>query len=119
SQMNENAALRSQVGLSAATVARWWRDQQKQDVLFFVDNVYRFLQAGNELATSLGEIPSEGGYQPTLYTDLLRFQEGLDSNKNGSITSVQSIYIPADDTSDPAVVEVYQQLDSVIVLSRS
>ncbi len=117
-QMNESAAARSMVGLTAAAAARWWRDNQKQDVLFFVDNIYRFLQARNELSIMLGEQPSEGGYQPTLFTDLIRFEDSLDSNENGSITSVQSIYIPADDISDPAVVEIYQQLDSVIVLSR-
>lgn len=117
-QMNESAAARSMVGNSAAAAARWWRDNEKQDVLFFVDNIYRFLQARNELSIMLGEQPSEGGYQPTLFTDLVRFEDSLDSNANGSITSVQSIYIPADDLSDPAVVEIYQQLDSVIVLSR-
>ncbi len=117
-QMNESAASRSMVGPTAAAAARWWRDNQKEDVLFFVDNIYRFLQARNELSIMLGEQPSEGGYQPTLFTDLVRFEDSLDSNENGSITSVQSIYIPADDISDPAVVEVYQQLDSVIVLSR-
>ncbi len=117
-QMNESAAARSMVGTTAAAAARWWRDNQKQDVLFFVDNIYRFLQARNELSIMLGEQPSEGGYQPTLFTDLVRFEDSLDSNENGSITSVQSIYIPADDISDPAVVEIYQQLDSVIVLSR-
>lgn len=117
-QMNETAAKRSLVGLSAAASARYFRDHTKRDVLFFVDNIYRYLQAGNELSTMLGELPGEGGYQPTLFSDLLRFEEGLDSNENGSITSVQSIFIPADDMSDPAVVEVYQQLDSVIVLSR-
>jgi F-type H+-transporting ATPase subunit beta len=117
-QMNESAASRSLVGSSAAAAARWWRDNKKQDVLFFVDNIYRFLQARNELSVMLGEQPSEGGYQPTLFTDLVRFEDSLDSNSNGSITSVQSIFIPADDLSDPAVVEIYQQLDSVIVLSR-
>ncbi|MBI2798350.1 F0F1 ATP synthase subunit beta [Candidatus Saccharibacteria bacterium] len=117
-QMNETAAMRSLVGLSAAASARYFRDQAKRDVIFFVDNIYRYLQAGNELATTLGELPSEGGYQPTLFSDLLQFEEGLDTNEFGAITSVQSIFIPADDLSDPAVVEVYQQLDSVIVLSR-
>ncbi|MBA3678797.1 F0F1 ATP synthase subunit beta [Candidatus Saccharibacteria bacterium] len=117
-QMNESAAMRSLAGLSAAAAARWWRDKEKKDVLFFVDNIYRYLQAGNELSTMLGETASEGGYQPTMFTDLAKFQEGLDSNANASITSVESIYIPADDISDPAVVEIYQQLDSVIVLSR-
>jgi F-type H+-transporting ATPase subunit beta len=117
-QMNDSAAARSMVGPTAAAAARWWRDNKNSDVLFFVDNIYRFLQARNELSIMMGEAPSEGGYQPTLFTDLVRFEDSLDSNKNGSITSVQSIYIPADDLSDPAVVEIYQQLDSVIVLSR-
>lgn len=117
-QMDETAVRRWLVGQIAAASARHFRDQEKTDVLFFVDNIYRFLQAGNELAMLRGERLSEGGYQPSLFTDLSRFQAGLDSNENGSITSVESIYIPADDLSDPAVVEIYQQLDSVIVLSR-
>ncbi len=117
-QMNENASMRSIVGMSASAVARYFRDQEKRDVLFFVDNIYRFVQANNELSTMMGDIPSEGGYQPTLFSDLRRFEESLYSNSNGSITSVQSIYIPADDLSDPAVIEIQQQLDSVIVLSR-
>lgn len=117
-QMNETAAMRSLSGISAAAAARWWRDVHKKDVLFFVDNIYRYLQAQNELSTMLGQPSSEGGYQPALFSDLARFQEGLGSNSNGSITSVQSIFVPADDTSDPAVVEIYEQLDSVIVLSR-
>lgn len=117
-QMNENAALRFLVGRSAASVARYFRDTEKKDVLFFVDNIYRFLQAGNELSTMLENSSSEGGYQPTLFTQLSRFEQNLSTSKYGAITSVQSIFIPADDLSDPAVVEMYQQLDSVIVLSR-
>lgn len=117
-QMNENASMRSIVGMSASAVARYFRDQEKRDVLFFVDNIYRYVQANNELSTMMGDIPSEGGYQPTLFSDLRRFEESLYSNNNGSITSVQSIYIPADDLSDPAVIEIQQQLDSIIVLSR-
>ena len=117
-QMSESAAMRSLSGTTAAAAARWWRDKKNKDVLFFVDNIYRYIQAGNELSTMLGETASEGGYQPTMFTDLSKFQEGLDSNSKGTITSVQSIYVPADDISDPAVVEIYQQLDSVIVLSR-
>ncbi|MBA3679327.1 F0F1 ATP synthase subunit beta, partial [Candidatus Saccharibacteria bacterium] len=118
-QMNENAALRYLVGASAASVARYMRDTYKKDILFFVDNVYRFLQAGNELSTLMGEVSSEGGYQPTLFTELGTFQENLSSSKHGSITSVQSLFVPADDLSDPAVTEVFAQLDSVVVLSRS
>lgn len=117
-QMNENASMRSLVGPTAITMARYFRDEEKKDVLFFIDNIYRFIQAGNELSTMVGNIPAEGGYQPTMFSDLKRFQEDMVSNKNGSITAVQSIYIPADDLSDPAVVEISQQLDSVIVLSR-
>ena len=117
-QMNENAGMRSLVGMTAAASAEFLRDEQKTDVLFFVDNIYRYVQANNELSTMLNETPSEGGYQPALFSELHRLEERLHSTENGSITSVQSIYIPADDLSDPAVVEISQQLDSVIVLSR-
>lgn len=116
-QMNENAALRSMVGPSAASVARHFCDEGN-DILFFVDNIYRFIQAGNELATMQREIPSEGGYQASLFSDLHRFEDSLNATSKGSITAIQSIYIPADDLGDPAVVEISQQLDSVIVLSR-
>lgn len=116
-QMNENAALRSLVGPSAATVAHSFTDQGK-DVLFFVDNIYRFVQARNELAAMRGTTPSEGGYQASLFSDLHRFEDSLHATDKGSITSIQSIFIPADDLSDPAVVEISQQLDSTIVLSR-
>lgn len=117
-QMNENASIRSLVGHSAIAMAKYFRDEKKKDVLFFIDNIYRFIQAGNELSTMLGNIPAEGGYQPTMFSDLKRFEEQMVSTASGSITAVQSIYIPADDLSDPAVVEISQQLDSVIVLSR-
>lgn len=116
-QMSENAALRSLVGPAAATVARDFADEGK-DVLFFVDNIYRFVQARNELAAMRGTTPSEGGYQASLFSDLHRFEDSLHATKKGSITSIQSIFIPADDLSDPAVVEISQQLDSIIVLSR-
>ncbi|HEV2412972.1 MAG TPA: F0F1 ATP synthase subunit beta [Candidatus Saccharimonadales bacterium] len=118
-QMNETPAMRTLVGLSGATVAEYFRDTEKRDVLVFVDNIYRFVQAGNELATSLGMMPSEGGYQATLFSDLRRLEDRLSSSRDGSITSVQAIYIPADDLSDPAVQEISQQLDSTVVLSRS
>lgn len=118
-QMHETPAMRSLVGISAATIAEYFRDEEKRDVLVFVDNIYRFIQASNELATMLGTMPSEGGYQATLFSDLRRLQDRLTSNQNGSITSVQAIYIPADDLSDPAVQEIAQQLDSTVVLSRS
>ncbi len=118
-QMHETPAMRSLVGISAATIAEYFRDDEKRDVLVFVDNIYRFVQASNELATTMGTMPSEGGYQATLFSDLRRLQDRLTSNANGSITSVQAIYIPADDLSDPAVQEIAQQLDSTVVLSRS
>lgn len=117
-QMNESPAMRSKVGPAAATLAEYFRDEEKQDLLFFIDNIYRHVLAGNELAATMGQVPSEGGYQADLFSDLKRFEERLTSNENGSITSVQTIYIPADDLSDPAVQEIQQQFDSVIVLSR-
>lgn len=117
-QMNETPAMRALVGYSAAAIAEFLRDSQKRDILVFIDNIYRYVQANNELAISLGTMPSEGGYQATLFTDLRRLQDRLSSNENGSITAVEAIYIPADDLSDPAVQEIAQQLDSTVVLSR-
>ncbi|HSH31647.1 MAG TPA: F0F1 ATP synthase subunit beta [Candidatus Saccharimonadales bacterium] len=118
-QMDQSPAMRAVTGLAATTVGEYFRDEQKRDVLFFIDNIYRHIQAVNELSTTMGQIPSEGGYQPTLFSDLRRFEDRLSSNQSGSITSVQAVYIPADDLSDPAVQEIAQQLDSVIVLSRA
>ncbi|HEU5187759.1 MAG TPA: F0F1 ATP synthase subunit beta [Candidatus Saccharimonadales bacterium] len=118
-QMQETPAMRALVGLSAATIAEYLRDEQKRDVLVFMDNVYRYVQAAGELATTLGTMPSEGGYQASLFSDLRRLQDRLSSNQNGSITAVEAIYIPADDLSDPAVQEIAQQLDSTVVLSRA
>lgn len=118
-QMQETPAMRALVGHSAATIAEYLRDTEKKDVLVFIDNIYRYIQAANELSTTMGTMPSEGGYQATLFSDLRRLQDRLTSNENGSITSVQAIYIPADDLSDPAVQEIAQQLDSTVVLSRS
>ena len=118
-QMNENPAMRAMVGLTATTLAEYFRDEEKRDILFFVDNVYRHIQAGNELSTMMGQIPSEGGYQATIFSDLKRFQDRLDSNANGSSTAVQTIVVPADDLTDPAVQEIGSQIDSVIVLSRA
>lgn len=118
-QMNETSAMRASVGQTAAAIAEYFRDKENRDILFFVDNIYRYVQAANELATSIGTMPSEGGYQATLFSDLRRLQDRLTSNQNGSITSVQAIYVPADDISDPAVQEIAQQLDSTVVLSRS
>jgi F-type H+-transporting ATPase subunit beta len=118
-QMQETPAMRALVGHSAATIAEYLRDNEKKDILVFIDNIYRYVQAANELATSVGTMPSEGGYQATLFSDLRRLQDRLSSSPNGSITAVEAIYIPADDLSDPAVQEVAQQLDSTVVLSRS
>lgn len=118
-QMHETSAMRALVGISAASIAEYFRDEEKRDILFFVDNIYRYIQASNELATTIGTMPSEGGYQATMFSDLRRLQDRLSSNHNGSITSVQAIYIPADDLSDPAVQEIAGQLDSTVVLSRS
>ncbi|NBU34576.1 F0F1 ATP synthase subunit beta [bacterium] len=118
-QMNEPAAMRMLVGNSAAAMIEDLRDTSKKDILCFVDNIYRLVQAGNELSTTIGRASSEGGYQASLFSDMLRFQDRLTSNQNGSITSVQTIYVPADDLSDPAVQEIYQQLDAVLVLSRA
>jgi len=117
-QMNENPVQRSLIGLTAVALAEYFRDEQKKDILFFADNMYRYVQARNELATLLSQIPSEGGYEPTLFSDIKVLQDRLSSNENGSITSVQTIYVPADDLSDPAVQMIQHELDAVIVLSR-
>lgn len=118
-QMDQNPVLRSLVGLSAATLAEYFRDEQKKDILFFADNMYRYVQAKNEVSTILQQVPSEGGYQPTIFSDVKMLQDRLSSNDQGSITSVQTIYVPADDLSDPAVQMIQHELDSTIVLSRS
>lgn len=117
-QMNENPVQRSLIGISATSLAEYFRDEEHKDILFFADNMYRFVQAKNELATVLDAVPSEGGYQPTIFSDVKTLQDRLSSNENGSITSVQTIYVPADDLSDPAVQAISHELDSVIVLSR-
>jgi len=117
-QMNENPVQRSLVGVAATALAEYFRDEQKKDILFFADNMYRFVQAKNELATIMNQIPTEGGYQPTIFSDVKVLQDRLSSNENGSITSVQTIYVPADDLSDPAVKAIQHELDSIIVLSR-
>ncbi len=118
-QMNENPVQRALIGLSATSLAEYFRDEQHKDILFFADNMYRYVQARNELASLLDRVPNEGGYQPTIFSDIKVLQDRLSSNKNGSITSVQTIYLPADDLSDPAVQMIQHELDSVIVLSRS
>lgn len=118
-QMDATPAVRSMVGPAAATAAEYFRDEEKSDILFFVDNIYRHIQAMTELSTNLGLIPSEGSYAPNVFSELRRLEDRLSSSENGSITSVQAVYIPADDLSDPAVQAISQQLDSVLVLSRS
>jgi F-type H+/Na+-transporting ATPase subunit beta len=118
-QMDSTPAIRSMVGPAAATAAEYFRDVEGRDILFFVDNIYRHIQALTELSTNLGLIPSEGGYSPTVFAELRRLQDRLSSTENGTITSVQAVYIPADDLSDPAVQAISQQLDSVLVLSRA
>lgn len=118
-QMDQNPIQRSLVGLSAVTLAEYFRDERKKDILFFADNMYRYIQARNELSTILDQVPAEGGYEPTIFTDVKILQDRLSSNDKGSITAVQTIYVPADDLSDPAVQMIQHELDSVIVLSRS
>jgi F-type H+/Na+-transporting ATPase subunit beta len=117
-QMNENPVQRSLIGVSATALAEHFRDEQHKDVLFFADNMYRYVQARNELATILDQVPNEGGYEPTIFSDVKVLQDRLSSNENGSITSVQTIYVPADDISDPAVQFIQHEMDSTIVLSR-
>jgi F-type H+-transporting ATPase subunit beta len=117
-QMNEPPGARARVGLSGLTVAEYFRDEEGQDVLFFVDNIFRFTQAGSEVSALLGRIPSAVGYQPTLSTDMGALQERITSTKKGSITSVQAIYVPADDLTDPAPATSFAHLDATTVLSR-
>jgi F-type H+-transporting ATPase subunit beta len=117
-QMNENPVQRALIGISAVAGAEYFRDTQNKDILFFADNMYRFVQASNELSTILDQVPNEGGYEPTIFSDIKVLQDRLSSNENGSITSVQTIYVPADDLSDPAVQMIQHELDSTIVLSR-
>ena len=118
-QMNEPPGARARVGLSALTVAEYFRDVDKQDVLLFVDNIFRFTQAGSEVSALLGRIPSAVGYQPTLATEMGILQERITSTKEGSITSVQAIYVPADDLTDPAPATAFAHLDATTVLSRA
>ncbi|MFN4282293.1 MAG: F0F1 ATP synthase subunit beta [Alphaproteobacteria bacterium] len=118
-QMNEPPGARARVALSGLSVAEYFRDEEGQDVLFFVDNIFRFTQAGSEVSALLGRIPSAVGYQPTLATDMGALQERITSTKKGSITSVQAIYVPADDLTDPAPATSFAHLDATTVLSRS
>jgi F-type H+-transporting ATPase subunit beta len=117
-QMNEPPGARARVGLSALTAAEYFRDEAGQDVLLFIDNIFRFTQAGSEVSALLGRMPSAVGYQPTLSTDLGELQERITSTSKGSITSVQAIYVPADDLTDPAPATTFSHLDATTVLSR-
>lgn len=118
-QMNENPVQRSLIALSAITLAEYFRDDQKKDILLFADNMYRYIQARNEVSTIIDQTPAEGGYQPTIFSDVKAMEDRLTTNKNGSITALQTIYVPADDLSDPAVQMIQHELDSTIVLSRA
>ena len=118
-QMNEPPGARMRVGLSALTAAEYFRDYSKQDVLLFIDNIFRFTQAGSEVSALLGRVPSAVGYQPTLATEMGELQERITSTKDGSITSVQAIYVPADDLTDPAPATTFSHLDASTVLSRN
>ncbi|PIP34645.1 F0F1 ATP synthase subunit beta [Candidatus Falkowbacteria bacterium CG_4_10_14_0_2_um_filter_41_15] len=118
-QMNEPPGSRARVALSGLSIAEYFRDEQNQDVLFFVDNIFRFTQAGSEVSALLGRMPSAVGYQPTLATEMGELQERITSTKNGSITSIQAVYVPADDLTDPAPATTFTHLDSTVVLSRS
>ncbi len=118
-QMNEPPGARARVALSGLTMAEYFRDEEKQDVLLFVDNIFRFTQAGSEVSALLGRIPSAVGYQPTLANEMGELQERITSTKNGSITSVQAVYVPADDLTDPAPATTFGHLDSTVVLNRA
>jgi F-type H+-transporting ATPase subunit beta len=118
-QMNEPPGARMRVALTALTMAEYFRDINKQDVLFFVDNIFRFVQAGAEVSALLGRVPSAVGYQPTLATEMGGLQERITSTKDGSITSIQAVYVPADDLTDPAPAVTFAHLDATTVLSRN
>jgi F-type H+-transporting ATPase subunit beta len=118
-QMNEPPGARLRVGLSGLTMAEYFRDERGQDVLLFIDNIFRFVQAGSEVSALLGRMPSAVGYQPTLATEMGQLQERITSTSKGSITSVQAIYVPADDLTDPAPAASFAHLDATTVLSRS
>ncbi|MCX6785872.1 MAG: F0F1 ATP synthase subunit beta [Candidatus Komeilibacteria bacterium] len=118
-QMNEPPGVRARVGLTGLAIAEYFRDEEHKDVLLFIDNIFRFTQAGSEVSALLGRIPSAVGYQPTLATDMGELQERITSTKDGSITSVQAIYVPADDLTDPAPATTFGHLDSTVVLSRA
>lgn len=117
-QMNESPGVRMRVALTGLTMSEYFRDEEKKDVLLFIDNIFRFIQAGSEVSTLLGRMPSAVGYQPTLAEEMGHLQERITSTKDGSVTSVQAIYVPADDLTDPAPATVFSHLDSTTVLSR-
>lgn len=118
-QMNEPPGARMRVGLTALTMAEYFRDVNKQEVLLFIDNIFRFVQAGAEVSALLGRMPSAVGYQPTLATEMGGLQERITSTKDGSITSIQAVYVPADDLTDPAPATTFAHLDATTVLSRN
>jgi F-type H+-transporting ATPase subunit beta len=117
-QMNEPPGARLRVPYTALTMAEYFRDEENRPVLIFIDNIYRFIQAGSEVSALLGRLPSEMGYQPTLDSEMGSLQERITSTSSGSITSVQAVYIPADDVTDPAVAATFSHLDATTVLSR-
>jgi len=117
-QMNESPGVRFRVGFTGLTIAEYFRDVEKKDVLLFMDNIFRFVLAGSEVSALLGRIPSQTGYQPTLFSEIAELEERVTSTESGSITSIQAVYVPADDLTDPGVVSVFSHLDSTIVLSR-
>jgi F-type H+-transporting ATPase subunit beta len=118
-QMDENAAARFRVALTAATVAEYFRDQEKKEVLFFIDNMFRFVQAGNEVSTLLNTIPSEQAYQASMQTEVGSLEDRLVSTENGSITSIQTVYVPSDEVTDAGVTTIMSFLDTAVILSRS
>ena len=118
-QMNEPPGSRMRVAQTGLTMAEYFRDQEKQNVLLFIDNIFRYVQAGSEVSALLGRMPSAVGYQPTLANEVGALQERITSTKNGSITSVQAVYVPADDLTDPAPATTFAHLDATTVLSRA
>jgi F-type H+/Na+-transporting ATPase subunit beta len=118
-QMNETPGPRARVAMSGLTMAEYFRDKENKDVLVFIDNIFRFTQAGAEISALLGRVPSQAGYQPTLATEMGTLQERITSTKNGSITSFQAVYVPADDLTDPAPANTFAHLDGTVVLNRS
>jgi F-type H+-transporting ATPase subunit beta len=117
--IHKNAAVRFRTAWSASTLAEYFRDEEKQDVLFFIDNVYRFIQAGSELSTLANEIPSEFGYQPTIQSEIAQFESRLKSTETASVTSIQTMYVPADEISDPSIAATVPHVDSTVILNRT